>query len=88
MHIDHAGPYLGKVFLIVVYVHSIWIDNEIVNSTSAETTIAKQATYIFATRGLPEQLVLDNGSGFTSAQFKEFMDCNGIKHILTFPYHP
>ena len=87
MHIDHAGPYLGKIFLIVVDAHSKWIDVQIVNSTSADTTIAKLHT-IFATHGLPEQLVSDSGSGFMSAQFKEFMDRNGIKHILTSPYHP
>ena len=42
----------------------------------------------FATHGLPEQLVLDNGSGFTSPQLKEFMDRNRIKHSLISPYHP
>ena len=80
-------PYLGKMFLIVVDAHSKWIDVQIVNSTSAETTISKLRT-IFVTHGLPEQLVSDSGSGFTSTQFKEFMDRNGIKHILTSPYHP
>ena len=36
----------------------------------------------------PEQLVTDNGPQLTSSDFDVFMKCNGIKHILTAPYHP
>ena len=41
LHIDHAGPFHGKLFLIIVDARSKWIDVQIVNSTSAESTISK-----------------------------------------------
>ena len=42
----------------------------------------------FATLGLPEELVTDNGPSFTSEEFAKFQRMNGIKHITTAPYHP
>ena len=67
LHIDHAGPFLGHTFLIVVDAHSKWIESHIVNSTSSEATI-KVLRNLFATHGIPEHVhvVSDNGSGFTS----------------------
>ena len=38
--------------------------------------------------GVPDTIVSDNGSGFTSREFKEFATANGIKHITTAYYHP
>lgn len=35
----------------------------------------------FATHGLPETIVSDNGSNFTSGEFEEFPGNNGMKHI-------
>ena len=31
IHIDHAGPFISKMFLIVIDAHTKWIDVEIVN---------------------------------------------------------
>ncbi|XP_041378654.1 uncharacterized protein K02A2.6-like [Gigantopelta aegis] len=59
----------------------------IVPSISAASTIAKLRD-IFATFGLPEQIVSDNGTGFTSVEFQQFLAANGIKQVLTSPYHP
>ena len=44
--------------------------------------------HIFASYGLPAQLVSDNGPQFIAKEFEEFMFKNGIKHITSAPYHP
>ena len=57
---------------------------------SSAATI-KRLHSIFAIHGLPEMLVLDNGSVFTSSEFEEFTKQNGILHVrsaLYGPYHP
>ena len=87
LHIDHAGPFMGKTFLLVTDAHSKWLEVVVVPSTSSQVTIQKLRT-IFATHGLPETLVLDNAAGFTSVEFKQFLDRNGIRHITGAPYHP
>ncbi|XP_011404918.1 PREDICTED: uncharacterized protein K02A2.6-like [Amphimedon queenslandica] len=87
LHMDHAGPYQGKLFLVLVDSHSKWLEVCIVPSTSAEATI-KVFKSIFSTHGIPEQIVTDNGTGFESGEFQDFMSQMGIQHICTSPYHP
>ena len=87
LHVDYAGPFLGKMLLIVVDAHSKWIDVEIVNSATAPVTVEK-VRKIFATHGLPTTVVSDNGAVFTSEQFETFLERNGIHHIRITPYHP
>ena len=40
LHIDNAERYQGKLFLVVVDVHSKWLDVEIMKSTPSDSTIA------------------------------------------------
>ena len=87
LHIDHAGPFLGHTFLITLDAHAKWIEAHMVNSTSAEATI-KKLTEIFTTHGVPEQIVSDNGTGFSSQKFAAFTKVNGIHHTFVSPYHP
>ena len=76
---------MGRVFLIVVDAHSKWMEvKAITTAMSAITT--SQFCSIFATHGLPEMLVTDNGSVFTSNTFKDFT--NGIRYVTSAPYHP
>ena len=42
---------------------------------------------ILATHGLPEIIVSDNGSAFTSQEFGNFMKTKEIVYITTIPYH-
>ena len=42
---------------------------------------------IIATHGLPEVLVSDNGSVFTTTEFSEFVKHNGNRHVKSAPYH-
>ena len=42
----------------------------------------------FATFSIPEMLVTDNGTNFTSAKFEEFLKLKEISLIRTAPYHP
>ena len=50
-------------------------------------TIEKLQT-TFAALGLPEIIVSDNGTSFTSQEFQTFLKQNGIQHVRTSAYHP
>ena len=87
LHIDFAGPFEGKMFLVVVDSHSKWLDVIPVANANTVTTI-KELRKQFATHGIPNIIVSDNGTAFTSGEFSEFMVKNGIRHLKTAPYHP
>ena len=88
LHIDFAGPFHGLMWLIVVDAHSKWPEVPLLMSTvTAATTITKLRS-LFALHGLPEQVVSDNGTQFTSHEFQRFIAANGIRHIRSAPYHP
>ena len=87
LHLDYAGPFLGKMFLIVDDAHSKWIEAFPMSTSTSEATIEK-LRIAFSTHGLPEMVVTDNGSNFVSKEFEAFLKQNGIRHIKTAPYHP
>ena len=87
LQLDYVGPFLGKMFLIVIDSHSKWMEAFPMNTSTSSATIEK-LRMAFATHGLPEIVVTDNGSNFVSKEFEEFLKQNGIRHIRTAPYHP
>ena len=87
LHLDFLGPFLGATFLIVVDAYSKWLEVIPMSSTTAERTIT-ELRKLFATHGLPTQVVTDNGAQFTSQEFGEFLKLNGIQHYKSAPYHP
>ena len=65
-------PLLGKMYLTLIDAHLKWIEVHITTSATSSVTIEKMC-FKFATFGIPETLVTDNGTNFTSAKFAEFL---------------
>ena len=87
IHIDFAGPYLGKMFLVLTDTYSKWMDIYSMSDIKAVTLI-DALRISFANHGLPYVIVSDNGPAFTSKEFKNFIHKNGIKHITIVPCYP
>ena len=86
IHVDHAQ--FGKHLLFIATdAYSKWPESFVVSSTSAQQTLDK-LRIMFATHGLSNTLVSDNGPPFTSTEFNNFMKANGIVHRRVPPYHP
>ena len=75
------------MFLVLVDAHSKWLEVVPVSAATSTATIEKLRA-IFATHGLPERIVTDNGTVFTSEKFEKLLHQNGIAHTRTAPYHP
>ena len=70
--------------LITVDAYSKWIDAQIVSNSTFYMTIEHLRT-LFTTYGIPEVVVTDNGTPFTSIEFLDFTRKDGIHHVH---YHP
>ena len=57
-------------------------------SNATSCTTIEQLRTPFATHGIPEVLVTENDTPFTSTEFSEFTRNNGIRHVRVSPYHP
>ena len=52
LHLDLAGPFLGRMFLVVVDTHTKWLEVLPMSSTTAAATVEK-LQHIFAVNGFP-----------------------------------
>ena len=84
LHIDFAGPYQNKMWMLLIDAYSKWPEVHVMESTTTDTVI-KHLQQIFATHGLPHQI---DGPQFTAEKFKQFCLSRGIHHTTTALYHP
>ena len=75
------------MLLVVIDAHSKWLDAAVVTSATSSITIEKLRG-MFATHEIPDVVVSDNGTVFTSDEFGTFMRHNGIRHVKSAPYYP
>ena len=60
------------MLLVIVDAFTKWLEVHVMNSSTAESTVEKLRT-TFATFGIPETVVYDNGTCFVSEVFQTFM---------------
>ena len=87
LHLDFAGPFQGSMFLVCVDAYSKWPEVRIMSTTTVSKTVNVLREW-FASHGIPEQIVTDNGPQFVAEEFATFVKRNGVKHVKSAPYHP
>lgn len=87
LHMDFAGPFEGKYWLIVVDALSKWADVKPLHEITTKS-LCNALDDIFTQFGLPRIIVSDNGRQFTSENFRTYCERKGIRHITSSPYHP
>ena len=86
-HIDYDRPINSQMILVIVGAHSKWIKAIPTNGSTSQVVI-EELRFLVSQFGLPERIVSDNNTCFTSHEFKEFLKRHGIDHIVSAPYHP
>jgi hypothetical protein len=76
-----AGPFLDRMFFVLVDAHSKWPEIVEMKTTTSTKTIEVLRS-IFSRNGIPAQIMSDNGSQFSSDEFATFMKRNDIQSTV------
>jgi hypothetical protein len=87
IHIDYAGPVDGYYYLAVVDAYSKWPEVVQTKFITTSSTI-NNLDDMFSRWGVPETIVSDNGTQFSSKSFHSYCSRLGIQHKFSPPYHP
>ncbi|XP_022178138.1 uncharacterized protein K02A2.6-like [Myzus persicae] len=84
IHIDYAGPFMKRLFLLVIDEYSMWPEVFILKSSSASNVIEK-LQLLFSRFGQPKVLISDNVMPFMKEEFQTFLKSSGIEHFTSIP---
>ena len=88
VYIDFLGPLSsGETLFVLIDGRSWYPVTKIMKKTDASHLIPC-LDEIFATFGLPKEVISDNGPPLKSREIKKFMDANGIRHRTITPIWP
>ena len=84
-----AAPFLHGVSVPPAggYVHQVTRSTSHSNASGYESSTIDKMCMVFSTHGLPQTLMTNNGSVFTSVHFADFVQRN-IRHFTSSPHHP
>ena len=74
-------------YLVRVDYFSRFFEMEKLGSTSSKAVITK-IKRVFATHGIPQQVISDNGTQYTSQEFQSFAEDYGFVHTIISAKHP
>ncbi|KAL8570113.1 hypothetical protein ACOMHN_033792 [Nucella lapillus] len=75
----------GKQYLVVVDSYSGWFEMDMITKMTSNMVILKMKRH-FASHGISEKLMTDNGTQFTSREFKQFAQEWNFVHITSSPH--
>ena len=78
----------GNPYVLVICDYATWYPEAIPLCTIDAENIAGELIQLFSRVGVPEELLTDQGSNFTSQLLKEVNRLLKISSIWTSPYHP
>lgn len=86
VHLDHLGPFQrtkrGNQYIVVLIdAFTKYINIKAVNSTKSSPVI-KFLEIVFNIFGVPNRIITDRATSFTSKEFKLFVKKYNIQHIL------
>ena len=77
----------GLQYLVIVDYYSRYTDLEHLPNITSSTMVNKMKNS-FAHHGIPETVISDNGTQFTSAEFKTFPVDWNFQHVTSSPHYP
>lgn len=93
VHLDIVGPikqtYRGNTYIITATdAFSKWAFARSCQNIRTSEIIKFMEECILSLHGKPKVIITDQGTQFTSGEWKSFIDRIGAEHNLTAPYHP
>ena len=77
----------GRQYLVSVDYYSRYIDIAYMSQMTSSAVVFKMKNN-FAQHGIPETVISDNGTQFTSAEFKKFEANWNFNHVTSSPHYP
>ena len=88
LHMDYCGPFFGSYYaLVVIDAYSKWPEVFLTHSASSDFTMTALRK-CFSREGLPQVIVSDNGTHFTSSSIRDWLAPLGVKQVFSAPRHP